>query len=97
MKVIKKELFIGFTVSIFATGCGIFLYLEYISAYGLKETIQMVKDGNLYAQVVSLAALPNLFVFFVFIKKKQDDRAKGVLMGCMLTAFFTFALNFFTN
>ena len=97
MTTILKELFIGFTVSVFATGCGIFLYLQYISKYGFEETIQMIEDGNLHAQVLSLAALPNLFVFFVFIKKKQDYRARGVLMACILTAFVTFVLNFFSN
>ena len=54
----------------------------------------MIKEGNLYAQVLSLSALPNLFVFFVFIKKKQDYRARGVLMASILTALVTFVLKF---
>ena len=55
----------------------------------------MIKKGNLYAKVLSLAALPNLFVFFVFIKKKQDYRARGVLMASILTALVTFVLKLF--
>ena len=46
MTTILKELFVGFTVSVFATGCGIFLYLQYISKYGFEETIQMIEDGE---------------------------------------------------
>ena len=60
---IKKEISIGFLISLFATACGVFLYLQYFSKYGFDETVEMIKEGNLYAQVLSLAALPNLFVF----------------------------------
>ena len=71
------------------------MYLQYFSQFGFEETLQMIKDGNLYGTVLSLAALPNLFVFFVFIKKKQDYRARGVLMATILTALVTFVLKFF--
>ena len=91
---IKKEISIGFVISILATACGVFLYLQYFSKYGFEETILMIQKGNLYAQVLSLAALPNLFVLFIFIKKKQDYRARGVLMASILTALVTFVLKF---
>jgi hypothetical protein len=81
-------------ISILATACGVFLYLQYFSKYGFEVTILMIQKGNLYAQVLSLAALPNLFVFFIFIKKKQDYRARGVLMASILTALVTFVLKF---
>ena len=91
---IRKEIAIGFLVSLVATSAGVFLYLQYFSKYGLDQTWEMIKEGNLYASVLSLAALPNLFVFFVFIKKKQDYRARGVLMASILTALITFVLKF---
>jgi hypothetical protein len=94
MGIIKKEISIGFVISILASACGVFLYLQYFSKYGFEETILMIQKGNLYAQVLSLAALPNLFVFFIFIKKKQDYRARGVLMASILTALVTFVLKF---
>ena len=94
MGTVKKEISIGFVISILASACGVFLYLQYFSKYGFEETILMIQKGNLYAQVLSLAALPNLFVFFIFIKKKQDYRARGVLMASILTALVTFVLKF---
>ena len=93
MGFIKKEISIGFIISVIATFCGIFLYLQYFSKYGFEETILMIKEGNLYAQVLSLSALPNLFVFFIFIKKKQDYRARGVLMATIMIAVITLILN----
>ncbi|TVZ55840.1 hypothetical protein OD91_1109 [Lutibacter sp. Hel_I_33_5] len=92
---IKKDVLIGVLVSIFATCAGLFLYLQYFSRYGFYETIDLIKQGDLYGQVLTLAALPNLFVFFIYIKKKQDYRARGVLMTVILIALLTFVLKFF--
>ena len=92
MGTIKKDILIGVLVALFATfGC-IFLYLEYFSRYEFNETLQFIKKGNLFGKVLSLAAVSNLFVFFVFIKKKQDNRAKGVLLATILIALTTLVL-----
>ncbi|QNM85643.1 hypothetical protein H9W90_00530 [Polaribacter pectinis] len=95
MGTVKKEIFVGILISLFATFGGIFLYLEYFSRFGFYETIEMIKQGKLYGKVLSLAAIPNLFVFFIFIKKKQDNRAKGVLIATILIALTTLILKFF--
>ncbi len=95
MGTIKKDVLIGILISLFATFGGVFLYLEYFSRYEFYETIELIKEGRLYGKVLSLAAIPNLFVFFIFIKKKQDYKAKGVLLSTILIAFTTLVLKFF--
>ena len=95
MGTLKKDILIGVLVSLFATLGGIFLYLEYVSRFGFYETIEMIQEGKLYGKVLSLAAIPNLFVFFIFIKKKQDNKAKGVLITTLLIALTTLVLKFF--
>ena len=95
MGTVKKDIGIGILVSLFATFGGIFLYLEYFSRFGFYETIEMIQQGKLYGKVLSLAAIPNLFVFFIFIKKKQDNKAKGVLITTILIALATLILKFF--
>lgn len=92
MGTIKKDILIGVLVALFATFGGIFLYLEYFSRYEFNETLQFIKKGNLFGKVLSLAAVSNLFVFFVFIKKKQDNRAKGVLLATILITLTTLVL-----
>jgi hypothetical protein len=89
---IKKDILIGVLISLFATAAGCFLYVEYFSKFGFNETIQMIEDGDLYGKILSIAAIPNLFVFFIFIKKKRDYRARGVLLATILIAFTTFVL-----
>ena len=86
-KLNKKELIIGFLVGMLATFFGFFVYVEFVSPYGFDETIKIISEGDLYGKVLGLAALPNLFVFFVFLKKKQDLRARGVLLACFVVAF----------
>jgi hypothetical protein len=92
---LKKDILIGVLISLFATAAGIFLYLEYFSMYSFNDTLKMICDGGLFGKLLSLAAIPNLFVFFIFIKKKQDNRAKGVLFGTILVALTTLILKFF--
>lgn len=95
MGVVKKDILIGFLVAIFATFGGVFFYVEYFSRYSFNETLQMISEGNLYGKVLSIAALPNIVVFFIYLKKNQDKRAKGVLMATIVTAFITLILKFF--
>jgi len=84
---IKKEILIGFIVALIATAFGFFIYVELVSTYGFEETLKIIKEGKLYGKILGLAAIPNLFVFFVFLKKKQDYRAKGVLLATFFIAF----------
>lgn len=84
---IKKEILIGFIVALIATAFGFFIYVELVSTYSFDETLKIIKEGKLYGKVLGLAAIPNLFVFFVFLKKKQDYRAKGVLLATFFIAF----------
>ena len=91
---IKKNILIGFLVSIFATSAGLFLYLQYFSRFGFQETLKMVLEGGVLGPVIALATIPNLFVFFIFLKKNQIYKARGVLMGVILIALFTMILKF---
>ena len=84
---IKKEILIGFIIALIATAFGFYIYVELVSTYSFDETLKIIKEGKLYGKVLGLAAIPNLFVFFVFLKKKQDYRAKGVLLATFFIAF----------
>lgn len=83
----KKEVLIGFLIGLIATAFGFYIYVEFVSTYSFEETLKIINEGDLYGKILGLAAIPNLFVFFIFLKKKQDLRAKGVLMACFFVAF----------
>lgn len=89
---VKKEIGVGVLVSLLATFAGAFIYVEFFSRYDFQTTMQVLKEQDLYGKVLTLAAIPNLFVFFIFIKKKQDYRARGVLLTTILIAITTFVI-----
>ncbi len=90
----QKEILIGFLVGLLATAAGFFIYLEFVSPYSFEESLRILKEGGLYGKVLGLAALPNLFVFFVFLKKKQELRARGVLLASFVVAFLVLISQF---
>ncbi len=89
-----KEIFIGFIIAIIATVFGFYLYLEFVSPYSFEETLKILDEEGLYGKILGLAALPNLFVFFIFLKKKQDYRARGVLLASFIIAFLILVSQF---
>jgi hypothetical protein len=95
MEFIKKEILIGALVSVLATLSGVFIYMEFFSKFDFQETLSVIKKQDLTGKILTLAAISNLFVFFIYIKKKQDYRARGVLFTTILIAFTTFVLKLF--
>ncbi|CAM1333976.1 hypothetical protein [Tenacibaculum aestuariivivum] len=91
---INKEILIGILVSLLATACGLFVYLEFIVIDTITETFKKVREGGVLGPVLALAAIPNLFVFWVFLKKNQDYRARGVLITTVIIALVTLVLKF---
>lgn len=85
---------IGALVALLATLGGMYLYIEYFSPVDFSKSLQLIEDGKLYGKVLSIAAIPNLFVFFVFIKRREDYKARGVLLWTILVAMTTFILKF---
>jgi len=85
---IQKQIVIGFLVASLATAFGFFIYVEFVLKYDFVEAINIIGKENLWGKIIGLSALPNILVFFIFIKKKQDYRARGVLLETFVLAFF---------
>ncbi len=83
----RKEIFIGILVGLLATAAGFYLYVEFALKGTFEEALVIINEKKLYGKVLSIAAIANLLAFFVFIKKKQDYRARGVLLATFLVAF----------
>ena len=83
----KKEIFIGVLVGLLATATGFYLYVDFALKGTFEEVLLVINEKKLYGKILSIAAIANLLAFFVFIKKKQDYRARGVLLATFLVAF----------
>lgn len=93
----KKEIFIGFMIALIATSFGCFIFIEFFSRYDFYKSLALIKEGNLEGKVLVLGAIANFFVFFVFLKKKQIYRARGVLLETILLAFLVLFLTLFSK
>ena len=91
----RKEILVGILVGLLATVLGFYLYVEFILNGSFQESLVIINNKNLYGQILSIAAIPNLLVFFIFIKKKQDYKARGVLIATFLVAFLILVSQFF--
>jgi len=84
---IKKEILIGFLVAVIATAFGFFIYVEFILPNEFNEAIKIINEEHLWGKIIGLSAMPNILVFFLYLKKKQDYRARGVLLETFVLAF----------
>ncbi|MGK0253677.1 MAG: hypothetical protein ACI9OE_001151 [Mariniflexile sp.] len=91
---IKKNVFIGMLVGLLANGIGLILTASLLGQGDDFTTVlkAAAKEGFL-GKLISLGAILNLVVFFIFIKKRQDYRARGVLLITVFIALFTFIFN----
>lgn len=89
---IAKEIGIGFITTLLATAIGSYLVVELFSKEPVEVTWQQVQKYNKYSQVLTLGTIANFLVFYVFLKKKQIYRARGVLLETFLVAFLVMFL-----
>ncbi len=82
----KKELLIGFIVGIIANTLGTLLYILLFSDRGIKDTFDAAIQQDHLGSLLALGAVLNLIVFFLFLKIRRDNRAKGVLFATIITA-----------
>lgn len=92
---IKKEIFKGMLVGLIATIFGLVFAIEIFGkSDNYSIVIQQALDEGFFGKLISIGALLNLGAFFIFIKKKQDHRARGVLIVTIIVMLITFAIKF---
>ena len=94
MGFLKKEMLIGFLVGLLTCSFGFYLYVEFSTGYSFETTLVMMREADLIGKVIGLSSIPNLAVFFIFLKKKQEYRARGVVLACFFIAFLILLAQF---
>ncbi|MGV6827792.1 MAG: hypothetical protein ACWA45_00175 [Flavobacteriales bacterium] len=92
---IKKEVFIGFIIGILGNISGTYLYIYLFSDYSLEETIIKAQKQDILGSLIALGAIMNLFIFFIFLKKKQYYRARGVVLAVVIASLLIMILKFY--
>ena len=91
----KKEILLGFLTAIVATTVGCIIVIEFLSKFDFDKSLELMVDRKIYDRVLVLGALANFFVFFIFLKKKQIYRARGVVLESFAIAFIVLLLTIF--
>lgn len=61
---------------------------------GLREFLVRFQQMKMLSKLVSLAAIPNLLLFFIFIWTNRNFSARGVIFATFLLAFIMVILKF---
>jgi hypothetical protein len=92
----KKDIFIGILVGLIANSIGLILVATLFgNGDDFTTVIKSASNEGFLGKLISLGAILNLGAFFVFIKKRQDYRARGVLIITIFVAVFTFVFKLF--
>lgn len=92
----KKNIFIGMLVGLIANAIGLLLTATLLGkGDDFTNVIKAAVAEGFIGKLISLGAILNLIAFFIFIKKKQDYRARGVLLITVFIAVFTFVFKLF--
>ena len=90
----KKEVLLGVIYGVISSFIGLIIAILILSENSsIIESLKNSYYENFLGKLISLGAILNVTVFFVFIKKNQDQRAKGILLSTIFLAILTLILN----
>ncbi len=95
MKPHLKEILIGFAIGIVANMAGTYLYIFFFSKLSLESTLEAALENDFLGSLIALGAILNLIVFFLFLKKNQYYRARGVVLATVIAALAILISKFF--
>ena len=93
----KKEIGIGFLVGLISNSLGVLVCVWIISMMKkltLESTFDFYYQSENLWMLLTLGALPNLAVFFGFLKINREYRARGVLLATFMTAIVSYLIYF---
>jgi hypothetical protein len=67
------------------------IYLVRYPEIRLFEYLKNLWDFDVLLRIVSLCVFPNLLIFLLYIRRKMDYTARGVLAATFIYAFLVFA------
>jgi hypothetical protein len=73
---------------------GLVIFWLVKSDLGLWTFLQRFQMLGMFSKVLSLATVPNLLLFFVFIWTHRNFSARGVIFATLLMAFVMLVLKF---
>ena len=95
---IPKQVLTGFFIGIISNISGSYLYIYFLSVLkdlSVESTLEIAVEEDLAGTIIALGALMNLVVFFVFLKKTQYYKARGVILATLIAAILILSSKFY--
>jgi len=86
----KTKIFTGLVLSLLVTLAGSYLYMEFVMKNGFEASWQWMIETHNQDEILPLGAIPNLLLFYVFNKRREYYKARGVVLGVLLVALVVF-------
>lgn len=91
----NKNIIIGIVVGLVASTIGLLLVLMFFGkGNSLNDSLQIALKQDVFTKLMSMGAILNLGAFFLFLKRKEDTRAQGVLIATVIIAIITLTIRF---
>lgn len=83
---IKQNILIGFITGLAANIAGVLVYTGLFSNAGIDATLADAVANDYLGKVIALGAILNFLPFYIFLRKKQNYHARGVLLATITVA-----------
>jgi len=95
----KKQILIGILSGFIANIVGIIIsVIVLFQEFNISSIVKIINNSisdNFITKLISLGAIVNLVVFFIYLKYNYDERARGVLVATFIMAILTIYINNF--
>jgi len=95
----KKDIIIGISSGLLSNFIGVFLTVVFLyQEINPSDIVVIINDAisnDFITKLISLGAILNLILFFLYLKFDFVERARGVLIATFLIAILTIYINNF--
>lgn len=89
----RRQLAIGFLIGILAPVAAFYIFtVLYRPHEAFHEVLQAFVKRNVLTHVISLSAIINLPLFFLFLKQNKESISRGILGATLLYAIYVMYL-----
>ncbi len=90
----KKQILLGAFFGILVPPIAFVIWVLLLTDYSIIKAVELVVDGNLYSEVLSLSAIANMIIFYLFLNKNKIFLARGVLLITIFLAIVVLVTKF---
>ncbi len=83
---LKKDIFTGVLIGFIATAIGFYFYTQVFNHFSMKFVKKLIAEEDMLGTILAYSVMPNALAFFVFIKRKEDYKARGVMIATFVIA-----------